>query len=73
MSGTHIGALIEPEFVVEAEDESPVVETGANFVNLIARMIGRHEVLATVLDPLDGASEAKRAKADENVLGIKLE
>ena len=39
---------------------------------LLARMIRRHHVLETVLDPLDRPPEAHTRDADQEVLGVKL-
>ena len=48
------------------------IDRGADLVDLIARMVGREQMLAPVLDPLDRALEAQRREARQDVLGIEL-
>ncbi len=68
----HIGALVEIELVVERQDHAVGIDRHARMVALLARMVRRHQVLATVLDPFDRAAEAQRGEADEEILGIEL-
>ena len=49
-----------------------VVDRGADLVHLLARMIGRDQVLAAVLDPFHRTAESLGGDADQNVLRIKL-
>jgi hypothetical protein len=67
-----IGALVDPEFVVEAEDFAALVDRGVHMMELAARVVGGDQMLVSVLDPFDGTPEAERRGADEHVLGIKL-
>ena len=39
---------------------------------LLARMVGRDEMFAPVLDPLDRPAQAHRRHADQDVLRIEL-
>ena len=39
---------------------------------LLARVVGRHQVLAPVLDPFDRPAEAHRGEADQHILGVEL-
>ena len=70
--GAHIGALIVEEAVLDAENEAARIHGGANLVALLARMIGRHEMLLAILDPFDRPAEPQRAEADQHVLRIEL-
>ena len=70
--GAHIGALIVEIAVVDREDDAVVVDRGADAVQLLARMIGRDQMLAPVLDPFHRPIELFRGDADQHVLGIKL-
>jgi hypothetical protein len=70
--GAQIGALVEPEFVVETEDETARIDRGAHPVQLTARLVGGDQMLPAVLDPFDRPFEAERRGAGEDVLGIKL-
>jgi hypothetical protein len=67
-----ITALVEPELVVETEDEAALVNRAAHAMDLAARLVGRHEMLVAVLDPLDRPAEAQGGGAGQDVLGIKL-
>ena len=68
--GAHIGALIVKEFAVDGEQAAVGIDGGADAKMLLARLIGRHQMLAPVLDPFHRAAEPQRGEADENVLGI---
>ena len=70
--GAHIGALVVEINVVDGEDDAVGIDRGADLVQLLARMIGRDQMLAAVLDPFHRAIEVYRGDADQHVLGIKL-
>src|SRR5215470_18741362 len=67
-----IGALIEPELIVEAEDDAVLVDRGTHAVNRAPRLVRRDEMLIAVLDPLDRPAEAQCRGADEDVFRVKL-
>ena len=46
------------------------VDGGAHAKMLLARLIGRHQVLAAILDPFHRAAQPQRRDADQNVLRI---
>ena len=48
------------------------VEGHLHSVDLLAGVVDRNEVLAAVLDPLDGAAQAAREPGDEEVLGEEV-
>ena len=48
------------------------VDGGADFVMLLARMIGRDQVFAPVLDPFDRTTEFQRGGANQNILWINF-
>src|SRR5207302_9895463 len=48
------------------------IDRDARPVALLARVIGRHQMLAAVLDPFDRAAESERREAYEKILGVKL-
>ena len=60
------------KFVIDCKDVAVLIDGGADFVMLLARMIGRDQVFAPVLDPFDWLAEFQRGGANENVLGIKF-
>ena len=70
--GAHIGALIVEITVVDGEDHAVAIDRGADVVQLLARMIGRDQMLAPVLDPFHRPVESHGGDADQYVLGIKL-
>ena len=70
--GADIGALVVEIAVVDGEDDAVVVDRGADPVQLLARMIGRDQMLAPVLDPFHRAVEPLGGDADQHVLGIEL-
>jgi hypothetical protein len=70
--GADVGALVEPELVVEAEDKTAFVNRGAHPVHLATRLVCGHQMLVTVLDPFDRPPEAQRSGAGQHILGIEL-
>ena len=70
--GAHVTALVVDEFVIEGENVPVGVDRGAHFVALLARMIGRDQVLAPILDPFNRPPQAQRRETDQHVLWIKL-
>ena len=70
--GPDVGALVRPEFDLEAEDEAARIDRSAHLVHLIARVVGRDQMLAAVLDPFDRPAQAARGETDQHVLGIEL-
>ena len=70
--GAHIGALVVKEFVVDAEQAAVPVHRRADPVALLARMVGRDQVLAAVLDPFHRPAEAPGGDQHQHVFGIKL-
>ena len=70
--GPEIASLVEPEFVVEAQNEAVLVDRRAHPMDRAPRLVRRHQMLVTVLDPLDRPSQLQRRRAGQNVLGIKL-
>ena len=70
--GAHIGALVVEEFVVDAEQPPVSVHRGADAVALLARMVGRDQVLAAVLDPFHRTAEALGRDQHQHVFRIEL-
>jgi hypothetical protein len=70
--GAHIAALVGEDLVLEPEDEAARIDRRAQPVDLIARLVRRHQVLVAVLDPLHRALELQRGMAHEDVLGVEL-
>jgi hypothetical protein len=68
----HIRALRVEELVLDGENPAVRVHRGLDQMSLLARVIGRHQVLATILDPLDRPAQAQCRKANEHVLGVQL-
>src|SRR5262249_19757849 len=48
------------------------VHAGAHAMVLFARMIGRDQVLAAVLDPFDRPAKMQRRGTDQNIFGIQF-
>ena len=67
----HIGAIIVEELVIDGENAALVIDRSANFVCLLARVVGRDQVLAAILDPLDRLTELQRCRTDQKVFGIE--
>ena len=70
--GAHIGALIVEIAVVDGEDHAVAVDGGADLVQLLARVIGRDQMLAPVFDPFHRPVEFLGGDANQHVLRIKL-
>jgi hypothetical protein len=67
-----ITSLVEPEFVVEAENEPAIVHRGAYPMDRASRLVRRDQMLVTVLDPFDRPAEPQRRRAGQHIFGIKL-
>ena len=70
--GPEVGSLVEPELVVETHNQPVLVDRRAHPMDRASRLVRRHEMLVTVLDPLDRAPEPHGRCAGQDVLGIKL-
>ncbi len=70
--GADVRALVVEIGVVDGENHAVAINGGANFVQLLARMIGGDQVLATVLDPFHRSIEFLGGDADEKILWIHL-
>ena len=70
--GAHVGALVEDKFVLERQDAALFIDRDAGVVMLLARVIGRHQMLAPVLDPFDRAAEPHCGETDEEILRVEL-
>src|SRR6516165_8785939 len=60
------------KLVVEGEDPALTIDRRADPMALLAGVVGGHQVLAPVLDPLDRAPEAQCSEGDQYILGIEL-
>src|SRR5262249_45360347 len=65
-------SLVEPEFVVEAQNDAALVNGGAHSMDRASRLVGRDQMLVAVLDPLDRPTEPQRRRAGPNVFGIEF-
>ena len=70
--GAHIGALVEIEYVFQGQDLAVGLDRGASLVMLLPRVVGRHQMLVSVLDPLYRPSQSHCGDADEKVFGIEF-
>ena len=70
--GADITALVVEEFVVDAEYAPTGVDGDARQVVLFAPLVGAHQVLLAVLDPLHRPAEPHGRDQDEDILGVKL-
>ncbi len=68
----HVSAVVVEKFVIDRKDMAVFVDGGADFVLLLARVIGGNQMFATVLDPFDGFTEFQRRRADQNVFRINF-
>src|ERR1700730_10547739 len=67
-----VASLVEPELVVEAQNEAVLVDRRAHPMGRASRLVRRHQMLVTVLDSLDRPPEPQRRRTGQNVLGIEL-
>src|SRR5215467_5497032 len=70
--GAHIGALVVEVAIINGEDPSLIVDGSAQAVELLARMIGGHQMLAAVLDPFHRPVESHRRDTDQHIFRIEL-
>jgi hypothetical protein len=68
----HIGAVIVEEFVFDRENSALCIDRSTDMVALVARMIGRGQVFAPILDPFNRTAKLQRGGADQKILGIKF-
>src|SRR5215831_13624903 len=67
-----IAPLVMQKVVIDAEQTALGVNRRTNAMPLLARVIGRHQVLAAIFQPLDRSSEAHRRDKNEYILRIDL-
>ncbi len=67
-----IGALVEEELVLQGQDTPLGIDRDAGVMVLLARVVGRHQMLAPILDPFDRAAQPQRGEAHQKILGVKL-
>ncbi len=67
-----VSALVVEILVVDGEDHAGFIHGRADFVQLLARMIGCDQMLTAVFDPFDRAIELFGGHADQNVFRIKF-
>ena len=70
--GAHIGALVVKIAVIDGEDAAFAIDRRAQAVELLARMIGRDQMLAPVLDPFHRPVEAHGGDADQHIFRIEF-
>jgi hypothetical protein len=70
--GADVGAEIGQEVVDEGHDAPLPIEADLDVVILLARVVGGHQVLAAVLDPLDGTVQAHGRPRHDQVLRVEL-
>ena len=70
--GADVRAEVRREPVDERHDPIVGVEPDLDVVVLLPRVVGGHEMLAAVLDPLHGPPEPHRRPGDDEVLRVEL-
>ena len=68
----HVSAVVVEKFVIDCKDLAVRIDGRADLVVLLARVIGRDQMFAPVLDPFDRPAEFQRGGANQNVLRINL-
>ena len=68
----HVGADVGVDHRAHAQDAAVGGEAHLDLVGDLARVVGRHEVLAPALDPLDRPAELHGGERHQDVLGIEL-
>ena len=70
--GADVGAEVHREPVDEGHDPIVGVESDLDLVVLLPRVVGGHEVLAAILDPLHGPAESHGRPRDHEILRVEL-
>ncbi len=70
--GADIGAHVAPDMAAHAENAAVARAGDLELAIDLARVVGRHQVLAAVLDPLHRPAEQPRGERDEEILRIEL-
>ena len=70
--GADIGAHVAVDVAAQAEDGAVARARDLELAVDLARVIGRHQMLAAILDPFDRAADMARRERDEEILGIEL-
>ncbi len=68
----HVSAVVVEKFIIDCKDMAVPVDGRAHLVVLLARVIGRDQMLAPVLDPFDRTAEFQRGRADQHVFRINF-
>ncbi len=66
-----VGAGIVEEHGAHAQNPARAVHRDLNVVNLLPLLVGGHEVLAPVLDPLDRPAQPHRGQRHQDLLGVE--
>src|ERR1700722_18854356 len=70
--GPDIGALAMKVLVLERKDLPRRIGGDADSMNLLSRMIGGHQMLVPILDPLHRSPQPQCRETDQNVLRIEF-
>ena len=70
--GADIGAHVAVDVAAQAEDVAVARAGDLDVAIDLARVIGRHQVLAAVLDPFHRAADVAGRERDQEILGIEL-
>ena len=70
--GADIGAHVAVDVAAQAEDGAIARARDLEVAVDLARVIGRHQMLAAILDPFDRAADMAGRERDEEILGIEL-
>ena len=68
----NVRAEVDHEPVAQGHDHAVAADPDLHLVILLPRMVGRHQMLMTVLDPLHRTAQAHRRPRHHEVLGIEL-
>jgi hypothetical protein len=70
--GAHIGAHVDEGMAAQAENGAVAPAGNLDVARRLARMVYRHQMLATVLGPFHRPADVTRCERDEKILRIKL-
>src|ERR1700733_12916115 len=70
--GTNIGTLIVKEFVFDPQDSTFLINRHARTMALLARMVCRDQMFASILDPFDRSAHTYRRHAHQHIFRIEL-
>jgi hypothetical protein len=70
--GSDVAALVQPELIIDPENEAIVANRRSYPMDLVAGVIGGHQVFPAILDPFHRTLEGHRSGSNEDIFWVEL-